>query len=422
MVPGMIWVNPGIFSMGSPTTEEGRSTLETEHQVTITKGFYMGETTVTQEQYVDIMGYNPSSWPYEEYFGEMWKEFPMDSMSWYDAVEYCNFRSVKEGLTPVYTFPRYPATGYPITGISGSTIYFPTIDWTADGYRLPTEAEWEYACRAGTTTPYNFINLDFTKPIYDDDDEVIGYEPTTNPPTYGTSSINGWMANYDDYDGYPLPEWIYDPNSWGLYSMHGNMREWCSDNFTNTNYGTAAATDPRGPSAASISGAFYNVQRGGSYWQAAAVARSANRSYQQPYAVYQGAPANSTGADYVGFRVIRNAANPPSTQNERKISGQNSTARTQELRSALREKISLQKGKILPRSMPQGKRIRENSPLRPVRVQNFIKVEGPVAPQNPNREAPRSNSETSVRPEAVSSTPASHVRPEGRLRRKSTLE
>jgi formylglycine-generating enzyme required for sulfatase activity len=138
---GFVRINGGTFTMGSPANEANREDDEVQHQVTV-RSFYMGKYEVTQKEWTAVMGTNPS-----EFKGD---NLPVENVSWFDAVEYCNKKSQKEGLTPVYTISgRTPATGYPITAA--------TVTWNrnANGYRLPTEAEWEYVCRAGTTTAYN---------------------------------------------------------------------------------------------------------------------------------------------------------------------------------------------------------------------------------------------------------------------------
>ena len=121
-------ISGGTYLMGSPETENWRGDDETQHEVTVSD-FAMCVHEVTQAEYEELVGKNPSS-----FVGE---DLPVDSVSWLEAVTYCNLRSEAEGLTPVYE-------------IGGENI---TWNRSANGYRLPTEAEWEYACRAGTTTP-----------------------------------------------------------------------------------------------------------------------------------------------------------------------------------------------------------------------------------------------------------------------------
>ena len=127
-----VLVKGGTFEMGSPDSEIRREKDEKQHQVTI-RDFHMGAHEVTQREYREQMGSASGNFTGDD--------LPVENVSWYDAVAFCNARSVKEGLTPAYT----------VTG-TGDT---PTVVWNrdADGYRLPTEAEWEYACRAGTKTP-----------------------------------------------------------------------------------------------------------------------------------------------------------------------------------------------------------------------------------------------------------------------------
>lgn len=125
-----VLVQGGTFQMGSPDEEAWRSEDEVRHTVTVSD-FYMSAYELKQAEYQEVTGENPSSFSGED--------LPVENISWLDAVSYCNARSEREGLTPAYT-------------VDGPDV---TWDRSADGYRLPTEAEWEYACRAGTTTPFN---------------------------------------------------------------------------------------------------------------------------------------------------------------------------------------------------------------------------------------------------------------------------
>ncbi|MDE5598562.1 MAG: formylglycine-generating enzyme family protein, partial [Lachnospiraceae bacterium] len=130
---GFILIKGGTFDMGSPESEAWRSEDEVQHSVTVSD-FYMDAFEVTQAEYQSIMGNNPSNFTGDN--------LPVENISWLDAVAYCNARSEAEGLIPVYR-------------VEDSSVSW---DRSADGYRLPTEAEWEYACRAGTTTPFNTEN------------------------------------------------------------------------------------------------------------------------------------------------------------------------------------------------------------------------------------------------------------------------
>jgi formylglycine-generating enzyme required for sulfatase activity len=169
----MVRINGGTFQMGSPVNEVGRKSDEVQHYVTVSS-FYMGKYLVTQKEYQEVIGTNPSSFKGDN--------LPVEQVSWFDVVNYCNRLSQQEGLTPAYT------------------INVENVTWNqnANGYRLPTEAEWEYACRAGTTTPFSTGN-----------------------------NITTSQANY--YREKTTVVGSFSPNPWGLYDMHGNVSEWCWD-------------------------------------------------------------------------------------------------------------------------------------------------------------------------------------------------
>jgi formylglycine-generating enzyme required for sulfatase activity len=253
----MLQIQGGTFTMGSPENETGRYPNETQHQVTLT-GFYMSKYLVTQAQYEAVMGNNPSYFRTPVAPERSTANRPVELVTWYDAVEFCNRLSTQEGLTPVYTITgRTPVTGYPI---KAATV---TADWNTNGYRLPTEAQWEYACRAGTSTAYN----------------------TGNTISDGT----GWYYPYSDNRTHSVGQ--KPANAWGLYDMHGNVMEWCWDWFDDGYYSISPAQDPTG----AVSGE-KRVNRGGVFASPASGLRSALRNYTYPY--YDDFPM-------VGIRLVR---------------------------------------------------------------------------------------------------------------------
>jgi len=254
----MVRINGGTFTMGSPANEIDRYGYndEVQHQVTVSS-FYMGRYEVTQKEYQEIMGYNPS------YFkGD---NLPVEMVTWFDAIEYSNKLSQREGLTPVYTITeRTPATGYPITN---ATV---TANWNNNGYRLPTEAEWEYACRAGTTTPFS-----------------TGNNITTDQANYnGNFPYNNNARGMNRERSTPVG--TFAANDWGLHDMHGNVWEWCWDWYGG--YASGSQTDPRG----AVSGS-NRVCRSGSWCDSGQNLRSAARDFYFP-----GGKVVS-----IGFRLVR---------------------------------------------------------------------------------------------------------------------
>jgi formylglycine-generating enzyme required for sulfatase activity len=254
---------------GSKTTREGPTSTTTElkieiihlpggrfvmgdkdevdaapHEVVV-RPFYMDKYLVTQEQYQRIMGDNPSRWKGERN--------PVEQVRWSDAVKFCNARSCLEGLQPCYDLDTWQC------------------NFEASGYRLPTEAEWEYACRAGTQTPY-FFGSDASK-----------------------------LGDYAWFDknsgGHPQPTGQKKPNPWGLYDMIGNVWQWCNDFYSVDYYSQSPSENPRGPKEGDN-----KVVRGGAWKFSGDNCRSGYRYNEAP-----GYVDVCFGYDIYGFRCVRNA-------------------------------------------------------------------------------------------------------------------
>jgi formylglycine-generating enzyme required for sulfatase activity len=226
----LVPIPAGTFTMGQSDIIGA-----TPHSVTLS-AFYMSEYELTQAQWEKVMGIgsNPSNFKDDN--------LPVETVSWYDAIDFCNALSAKEGLTATYT-------------VSGISV---TLNSGANGYRLPTEAEWEYACRAGTSTAYN-----------------TGDTITTS------------QANFNSV-GKTTVVGTYPANAWGLYDMHGNVLEWCWDR-----YGSYEG-DETNPDGSDSSGSF-RVFRGGGWGDSVVGLRSAYRYDSNPSGEY----------DRLGFRLVR---------------------------------------------------------------------------------------------------------------------
>ena len=224
----MNWVNPGIFTMGSPEDELGRWDNETQHQVTLTKGFWLGKYEVTQAQWYVVMGTDPS------YFKG--SQRPVEQVSYNDALSFCRRLTEKER-----------AEGRLSAGYA---------------YTLPTEAQWEYACRAGTTTALN-----------------SGRDLTTAEGLCANLNEVGWYGNVNggggNANGVTHIIGQKKANAWGFYDMHGNVHEWCLDWYGD--YPTSAVTDPAGLETGS-----YRVLRSGSWDYYPGICRSAHRGIGTP--------------------------------------------------------------------------------------------------------------------------------------------
>ena len=266
---GFVLIPAGTFQMGS---EKGDDWNKPVHEVTITKPFYMGKYEVTQAEYKKYCRYGANS-PSSNY-GDG-DNYPAYNVSWYDALVYCNKRSMAEGLTPCYSISGNtdPKKWGTVPTSSNSTWNAVVCDWNANGYRLPTEAEWEYAARAEDNTVDSF--------------------------TYsGTSDVNelGEYAWYTSNSKSKTHEvGTKSPNAYGLYDMSGNVSEWCWNWFTNS-YDTEAegGSDPTGAAAG-----YWRVYRGGEWGNNSAGCAVSRRGYN-------GSCICNSG---IGFRVVRASSN-----------------------------------------------------------------------------------------------------------------
>jgi len=241
---GMVAVPSGEFLMGN---NQGNPDDAPAHKVKVS-GFLMDKFEVTHEMFAKAQLPNPSHWQDNP-------NNPVERVRWRDAKQYCNERSLMEGLKPCYNEK--------------------TADWNCDysanGYRLPTEAEWEYACRAGTEGPY-----DFGAP-----DKLRQY---------------AWFAGNSDQKTHPTGQ--KKPNRWGLYDMYGNVSEWCEDVYDPAYYKQSPAADPQGPP--NTGKDVRRVIRGGSWKSSPDMCRATFR---------QGERTGDTDAcfftDFCGFRCVR---------------------------------------------------------------------------------------------------------------------
>jgi formylglycine-generating enzyme required for sulfatase activity len=235
----LVLIPKGKFTMGSPASEEGRYENETEHEVTISKDYYLGVTEVTQGQYEKVIGVNPSFWQKRVIRKSDSSMYPVEQVTWEDAVEFCKELS---------DLPEEKKAGRV--------------------YRLPTEAEWEYACRAGSKSAYSF----------GESSKLLG--------------DYAWINENSNGRTHPVGE--KKANAWGLYDMQGNVWEWCSDWYDE--YPKGAVSDPTGPKEGSS-----RVFRGGGWDYEAALCRSAYRVRFDP----------SFRNDSLGFRVALSPSGIP---------------------------------------------------------------------------------------------------------------
>ena len=248
----LVLIPAGTFVMGSPASEAERDAGEEHHEVAITRPFYLGVYPVTQGQFQKVMGKNPSFF-HPKNGGSL--DHPADQVRWSDAREFCKKLSA-----------------LPEEKKAGRT------------YRLPSEAEWEYACRAGTTTPFNVGETLSSKQA-----NFNGNFP------YGRAEKGPFLRKTAKVGSYP-------PNAWGLYDMHGNVLQWCNDWYDPDYYKKSPKENPKGPEkgvvATSFDSHFFVVVRGGCWLDEGRACRSARRFRLQPTEPYR----------WAGFRVACDVA------------------------------------------------------------------------------------------------------------------
>ena len=255
---GFVRITGGSFSMGSPESEAWRSEDEARHTVHVSD-FYISQYELTQKEYNAVMGSNPSSFTGDN--------LPVENMTWLEAVAYCNARSKQDGLQPVYSVNKKNVT------------------WNraANGYRLPTEAEWEYACRAGTETPFNTETS-----ISAQEANYYGHYPYMIEDNYFS------QRNLDTRPGEDRQTTIrvgsFSPNAYGLYDMHGNVGEWVWDYYGP--YETGEQSNPTGAQSGTL-----KVYRGGGWNDFAKNMRSSYRATLEP----------DKGSFNLGIRLVLNA-------------------------------------------------------------------------------------------------------------------
>ncbi len=283
-VGNMVLIPEGSFMMGA-TTNVGHESFsgETPQHAVSVSAFYMDKYEVTSNLWAEVYTWTTNK-GYS--FGTEWRAkgatHPLYNVDWYDAIAWCNARSQRDGFTPCYT----NANGTVYTNAATHT-FTGGCNWSANGYRLPTEAEWEKAARGGVANrrfPWNDGNtIQHARANYNSNPLLDAYDtsPTKNyHPTYDTGN-----------QPYTSPVGSFAPNGYGLYDMAGNAWEWCWDWYAYTYYSTSPATDPRGPTTGTE-----RIMRGGSWYNVANNARCAYRYPSSPH---------SYGYLALGFRCVR---------------------------------------------------------------------------------------------------------------------
>ena len=279
---GMALIPAGNFTMGDNL--DGSSVALPLHSVYVS-AFYMDKYEVTKALWDEVRAWNGGNgYAYESGSGlGKAANHPVHMVSWYDAVKWCNARSQKEGLVPCY----YTDAG--LTAIYKTNEVTPFVNWNANGYRLPTEAEWEKAARGGSSGrrfPWSDSDtIQHARANY--------YSYSSTGYAYDTSPTRNYHPTFNDgVLPYTSPVDYFAPNGYGLHDMAGNVWEWCWDWYSGTYYSSSPSSDPRGPTSGS-----HRVLRGGSWSNSALNCRTASRNSYTPTKRY----------NHMGFRCARAA-------------------------------------------------------------------------------------------------------------------
>ena len=283
----MIPVRPGVFVQGSPKSELGRYTNERQVAVSLPHSFLMSATEVTQKRWLSLVDRNPS------YFSNCGGQCPVDSVNWYEALEYANRKSEAEGFERCYILEgcvgelgsACGSSAQPVASCEGeySCAFVQPVEGLCSGYRLPTESEWEYVARAGSTT------------VTYGDQARLKESQFARFVNNAQTKKNGLSCIDDSTLCAPGKVGMYAPSTWGHYDMHGNLREWVWDGFGE--YGTGPQLDPR------IDIGMERVIRGSSFRSPASDVRAALRGRLAPQ--FKNAE--------VGFRLVRTRMAPVET-------------------------------------------------------------------------------------------------------------
>lgn len=259
--PGLedfVQIPTGTFTMGD-TYGAGNSDELPTHSVTL-NSFYMSKYEVTQGEYQAIIGSNPAS------SSGVGSNYPVYNVSWYSTIKYCNLRSINDGLTPVYSINNStdPTSWGEVPTFNSNAWNAVICNWTANGYRLPTEAEWEFAARGGTSTP--------------------------DYPYSGSYNVNvvAWYSSNSSSTSHEVGN--KEANALGIYDMSGNVYEWCWD--WHGDYSSNPSSNPTGASGGST-----RELRGGCWYMSASNCRVSCRDWAPPFSI----------SDRFGLRLCRSA-------------------------------------------------------------------------------------------------------------------